>query len=113
MIFSCNTLIKMESCKRYTSTFIPRYVQTTLIFGCGLATMLTTMAPTWISNGGSEMFNISFHGKQIKQNEKHLINVKAHHGIGRYNEAREEASYQSHGPVKEGAKWVGKTKRKK
>ena len=59
------------------------------------------------------MFNISFHGKQIKQNEKHLINVKAHHGIGRYNEAREEASYQSHGPVKEGAKWVEKKKWKK
>ena len=52
------------------------------------------------------MFNISFHGKLIKQNQKHLTNVKAHHGIGRYNEAREEASYQSHGPVKEGAKLV-------
>ena len=73
--------------------------------------MLTTMAPTWISNGGSEMFNISLHGRQIKQNEKRLTNVKAYHGMGRYNEAREEASYQSHGPVKEGAKWVEKTKK--
>ena len=57
------------------------------------------------------MFNISFHGKQIKQNQKRLTKFKAHHGIGRYNEAREEASYQSHGPVKEGAKWVEKTKK--
>ena len=73
--------------------------------------MLTTMAPTWISNGGSEMLNISLHCSQIKQNEKRLTNVKADHGMGRYNEAREEASYQSHGPVKEGAKWVEKTKK--
>ena len=75
--------------------------------------MLTMMAPTWISNGGSEMINISLHGPLIKQNQKRLTNVKAHHGMGRYNEAREEASYQSHGPVKEGAKWVEKTKEMK